>query len=166
MTSEKIEQFVAVMKRDWDERARQDAKWYINTLRRQQSEAEFDQTGVVEVDRLVLADLPLLVRGRNPRALRLLEIGCGAGRMTRHLAETFGEVVGIDVSGEMIRQARERLAGIENVQLYETNGFDFANFPDGHFDLILSIYVFQHVPSIDVIESNILAAWRGLAPGG
>src|SRR5262249_52891321 len=56
--------------------------------------------------------------------------------------------------------------GIENVQLYETNGFDFANFPDGHFDLILSIYVFQHVPSIDVIESNILDAWRVLAPGG
>src|SRR5262249_45620433 len=39
-------------------------------------------------------------------------------------------------------------------------------FQDDHFDLILSIYVFQHVPSVDVIESNILDAWRVLAPGG
>src|SRR5262245_38306378 len=166
MTSENAEQYVAMMKRDWDERARQDAKWYINTLRRQQSEEEFDQTGRVEVQRLVWADLALLTCGRDPHALRVLEIGCGAGRMTRHLAATFGEVVGVDVSGEMISQARERLSGIENVRLQETNGIDFANFPDGHFDLILSVYVFQHVPSANVIESIILDAWRVLAPGG
>lgn len=155
-----------MMKHDWDDRARQDAKWFINTLRFQQSEEEFDQTGYFEVKRLVLAELPLLTAGRDPKTLRLLEIGCGCGRMLRHLAEIFGEVVGVDVSGEMIRQARERLSGVGNVQLYETSGVDFSDLPDEHFDLILSAYVFQHVPSAAVIQSNLDEAWRVLKRGG
>ncbi|MCI0525521.1 MAG: methyltransferase domain-containing protein [Acidobacteria bacterium] len=158
--------FTQAMKRDWDERALKDAKWFINSLRLGQSEEEFDQSGVVEIERLVLADLPLLAQGRDPKSLRVLEIGCGAGRMTKHLAAVFGEVAGVDVSGEMIRQARARLAGIANARLYETSGVDFAIFPDEEFDLILSAYVFQHVPSAEVIASNIHEAWRVLKPGG
>ena len=155
-----------VMKREWDDRAHQDARWFINTLRFQQTEEEFDRTGVVEVDRLVLSDLGLLTQYRDPKSLRLLEIGCGMGRMTKHLAKVFGEVVGTDVSGEIIRQANERLAGIDNIRLYETNGIDFAFLPDKSFDLILSAYVFQHVPSAEVIASNLREAWRLLKPGG
>jgi len=34
--------------------------------------------------------------------MRVLEIGCGAGRLTRALAKLFGEVHGVDVSGEMV----------------------------------------------------------------
>lgn len=155
-----------VMKRDWDERARQDARWFINSLRVQQTDDEFDGTGRVEVERLVLADLDLLTGRRDPRTLSLLEIGCGAGRMTRHLAGIFGHVTGVDVSGEMIRQAGVRLAGIENVKLIETSGVDFRQLPDESFDLIISAYVFQHVPSVDVIDSNLRDAWRVLKPGG
>lgn len=161
-----LQDFAYLMKHDWDDRARQDAKWFINTLRFQQTDDEFDQTGAFEVGRLLMVDLPLLTGKRDPGSLRVLEIGCGAGRMTKHLAKIFGEVVGVDVSGEMIRQARERLAGIENVQLHETSGVDFAVLPDQHFDLILSAYVFQHVPSADVIQSNLEDAWRVLTPGG
>lgn len=155
-----------VMKRDWDERARQDARWFINSLRVRQSDEEFDGTGRIEVERLVLADLDLLTCRRDPRTLSLLEIGCGAGRMTRHLAGIFGHVAGVDVSGEMIRQAGERLAGVENVRLIETSGVDFKQFPNESFDLIISAYVFQHVPSVDVIDSNLRDAWRVLKPGG
>jgi ubiquinone/menaquinone biosynthesis C-methylase UbiE len=161
-----LRDFAQAMKQDWDERARTDAKWFINSLRLGQSEEEFDQSGVVEIERLVLADLPLLAQGRDPKSLRVLEIGCGAGRMTKHLAAVFGEVAGVDVSGEMIRQARARLAGIANARLYETSGVDFAIFPDEEFDLILSAYVFQHVPSAEIIASNLREAWRVLKPGG
>jgi ubiquinone/menaquinone biosynthesis C-methylase UbiE len=163
---QELQEFAFLMKHDWDDRARQDAKWFINTLRFQQTEEEFDQTGAFEVERLVKADLPLLVKGRDPKSLRVLEIGCGAGRMTKHLANLFGEVVGVDVSGEMIGQARERLRDTVNVQLHETSGVDFAALPDGHFDLILSAYVFQHVPSAAVIRSNLEDAWRVLKPNG
>lgn len=163
---EDLQEIAHVMKRDWDDRAHHDARWFINTFRFQQTEEEFDRSGIIDVERLVLANLSLLTQNRDPKSLRVLDIGCGIGRMTKHLAKVFGEVVGVDVSGEMIRQARERLAGIDNVELYETNGVDLSIFPDESFDLVLSAYVFQHVPSVDIITSNLCEAWRVLRRGG
>ncbi len=161
-----LQDFAYLMKHEWNDRARQDAKWFINTLRLQQTEEEFDQTGAFEVHRLVMVDLPLLTGRRDPKTLHVLEIGCGAGRMTKHLATVFGEVTGVDVSGEMIRQARERLAALGNAQCYETSGVDFSMLADESFDLILSAYVFQHVPSAAVIRSNLDDGWRVLKTGG
>jgi SAM-dependent methyltransferase len=154
------------MKRDWDERACEDAKWYINCAKHGQTEEEFDTTGLAEVRRFVTSVLTLLVGDRDPHSVRMLEIGCGIGRMTKHLAGMFGEVHATDVSAEMIRQARERLQPYPNVHLYETNGSDFAELPDESFDLIFSAYVFQHVPSKEIILSNIRDAYRLLKPGG
>jgi ubiquinone/menaquinone biosynthesis C-methylase UbiE len=162
---EQLLDLAQVMKREWDERARLDAKWFINTLRFQQSEEEFDRSGAIEVERILGEDLKLLTQRSDPKSLRLLEIGCGLGRMTRHLAKIFGEVVGTDVSGEMIKQARQRLFDLKNVQLHETNGVDLAAFPDESFDFILAARVFQHVPSPQVIASNVSEAWRVLKAG-
>ncbi|HZS09834.1 MAG TPA: methyltransferase domain-containing protein [Blastocatellia bacterium] len=154
------------MKRDWDERARQNAKWFINTVRQEQSDAEFDETGAFEMRQWVLPELTLLTQGRDPKTLKLLEVGCGIGRMTRHLAALFGEVCATDVSGEMIRRARERSGNLPNTSFRETNGVDFAGLPDDYFDIVFSVYVFQHVPSREVIRANIRDAYRVLKPGG
>jgi len=154
------------MKRDWDDRARQNAKWFINPPRFQQTDAEFDDTGASAVERLIMEDLDLLAGGRDPLSLRVLELGCGIGRMTKFLAAAFGEVYATDVSGEMIRQALDRLAGQSNVQLFETSGYDFANLPNEYFDLVFSASVFQHVPSADIIASNLRDAYRVLRTGG
>ena len=116
------------MKEDWNARARRNARWFINTVHHRQADGEFDRTGRLEVKRLVRADLPLLTRGRDPRRLRLLEIGCGIGRMTRALAEIFGEVYATDVSGEMIRRGQRRVRDCPNVVFSETNGVDFRSF--------------------------------------
>lgn len=155
-----------MMKRDWDERARANSKWYINTVRMDQSEDEFDATGLNEINTLILPELVLMTEGRDPKELKFLEIGCGIGRMTKHLAAIFGEVHSTDVSGEMIRQARERLGHLPNVHLHETSGVDFAALPDDYFDVAFSAYVFQHVPSKKVIASNIREAYRVVKPGG
>ena len=61
------------MKNDWNARACENPRWYINTVKRTQSDQEFDEGGVREVEALVVADLPFLTRGRDPRSLRLLE---------------------------------------------------------------------------------------------
>jgi len=161
-----LQDFAHEMKRDWDERARQNAKWFINTGKLQQSDKEFDASGKVEVERLVLADLPLLTHGRDPKSMQVLEIGCGLGRMTRYLAEVFGEVYATDVSPEMIKQAAGRLPGLTNVRLCETDGVDFAALPSNHFDIVFSAYVFQHVPSAEVIRANLADGYRVLKPGG
>jgi ubiquinone/menaquinone biosynthesis C-methylase UbiE len=161
-----MDRHLSEMKLEWDKRAAEEAKWYINTLSRNQTDEEFDASGLVEVERLILSELALLTGGRNAKDLRLLEIGCGIGRMTRHLAGIFGEVYGVDVSAEMICQAKARLQGLDNVSLCETNGVDFALFPEAFFDLAFSAYVFQHIPSAEIIASNIVDALRALKPGG
>jgi ubiquinone/menaquinone biosynthesis C-methylase UbiE len=161
-----LQDFVHAMKHDWDERARQGAKWFINPPKLQQSDEEFEASGRLEIDRLIRAELSLLTGGRDPKQLRLLEIGCGIGRMTRYLAELFGEVYATDVSEEMIRQAQQRLQGIANIRFYETNGCDFAELPSDYFDLAFSAYVYQHVPSAEVIRASLSDAYRVLKPGG
>ena len=164
--SESLTPFADVMKRDWDQRARENARWYINTLRLDQSEEEFDRSGERDVAGLIGSDLPLLCDWRASTDLRLLEIGCGIGRMSRHLAPLFQEVTSIDVSGEMIRQAKTRLADIPNLHFHETSGIDLALFPDESFDVVFCAYVFQHVPSAEAIEANLREAFRVLRPRG
>jgi SAM-dependent methyltransferase len=161
-----LDNFAQDMKRDWNHRARENARWFINTVRLDQSEDEFDKTGGNEINALIAPELSLMTQGRDPKSLRFLEIGCGIGRMTKHLASIFGEVHATDVSGEMIAQARERLRHLPNARLYETSGVDFAALPDNYFDIAFSAYVFQHMPSKDVIRSNILEAYRVVKPGG
>jgi len=154
------------MKRDWNDRARENAKWYVNTAKLDQTEEEFDASGAREMEILVLPELSLMTQSRDPKLLEFLEIGCGVGRMTKHLAAIFGEVHSTDVSGEMIAQARERLCEFPNVHFHETSGIDFAALQDDYFDVVFSAYVFQHVPDKEVIVSNIRDAWRVTRPGG
>jgi ubiquinone/menaquinone biosynthesis C-methylase UbiE len=161
-----INELAAEMKRDWNERAHENAKWFINTFKTEQTEEEFAASCLNDIQLGVFGLLDALTWRRNPRQLRLLEIGCGIGRMTGHLAEIFGEVHGVDVSGEMVRQGRERLRHLPNVHFHECNGVNFAEFPDDHFDVIFSAYVFQHVPAHEIICANIRDAYRVLAPGG
>ena len=51
------------------------------------------------------ADLPFY-RNRIKAHSRVLELGCGSGRLCRHLAATGAEITGIDLSLPMLRQAR------------------------------------------------------------
>ena len=161
-----LEDWSRLMKRDWDERARNNAKWFINQSGLQQSDSEFDKSGAAAVEQLVVYDLDLLTGPSHSSELRVLELGSGIGRMTRFLAELFCEVHATDVSGEMIRQAQERLADLSNVHFHETSGYDFARLPSDSFDLVFSAFVFEHVPSPEIIRSNLRDAFRVLKPGG
>ncbi len=141
--------------------------WFANkagTLK--QSDEAFYESGAAEIRRVVLDDLDLVTRGRDPKTIRVLEMGCGIGRMTKALAAIFGEVHATDVSGEMISRARERLSTVENAYFYETNGYDLSELPDEHFDIVLSAFVFQHIPIEEIIRSNLSEALRVLRPDG
>ncbi|MEI9813752.1 MAG: class I SAM-dependent methyltransferase [Acidobacteriota bacterium] len=105
------------MQRDWQQRAQQDAEHYVYTRDPSSDGLDFDASGLANYRQLVQPYLPVLLRGRAPDRARVLEIGCGVGRMTRWFAEHFAEVHGIDVAPEMIAKARERLAAYPNVHL-------------------------------------------------
>ena len=99
------EQQLQKMRDDWDHRARENARYYVNTAARDWNDEEFFASGEKNVAEQILNDLGNICQDKPPDEMRVLEIGCGAGRVTRALAKTFGEVHAVDVSGEMVRQA-------------------------------------------------------------
>jgi SAM-dependent methyltransferase len=76
------------MRRDWNERALQDAEYFVYTRNPAAGAADFDSSGRANYDQLLRPYLPLLLNGADARDCRVLEIGCGVGRMTRWFAET------------------------------------------------------------------------------
>jgi SAM-dependent methyltransferase len=148
------------MRADWNQRASEDAYYYVAFGRRDQDDEEFFSTASDVVKGLVW-DLKR-VRGRDAA----LEIGCGPGRLMRPLAEHFTEIHGVDVSDEMIKLAKERLRNTPNAHPHVTSGADLSQFPDDKFDFVYSYAVFQHIPSRDVVFSYLREARRVLKPGG
>lgn len=154
------------MRSDWDRRAQVNLRHYILDCREHWTEDEFLQSGEVSVQELILTDMEDICQGMDPREMRVLEIGCGAGRVTRALARLFGEVHGVDVSGEMIAEASRVLAGLPNAHVYQNNGMDLEVLGVGEltFDFAFSMCVFHHIPSKAIIESYISEVGKRLRP--
>jgi len=148
------------MREDWNQRASEDAYYYVAFGRREQDDEEFFATAA-DVVRGLTAELKRL--GRRAAAL---EIGCGPGRLMRPMSRHFGEIHGVDVSDEMIRLANERLRDVPNAHPQVTAKSDLAMFPDAKFDFVYSYAVFQHIPSREVVFGYLREAWRVLKPGG
>lgn len=82
-----------------------------------------------------------------PAGARVLDVGCGNGWATRLLAEqaSAGRAVGIDISDDMIRLARESSAGIDNLEFHVASAerlpFDDESFT--HAFSMESIYYYE-----------------------
>jgi SAM-dependent methyltransferase len=148
------------MRADWNERAREDAHYYVAFGRRGQADEEFFASAA-DVVRALESDLPRL----RSRAAAL-EIGCGPGRLMRPLARHFGEIYGVDVSDRMVRLAAAKLRDVPNAHPRHAPGSDLSGFPDESFDFVYSYAVFQHIPSRDVVWGYLREARRVLRPGG
>ena len=154
------------MRMDWNARARENARHYVATGREDWSDDDFFASGRTAVQSEILTDMANICQGQDPKQMRVLEIGCGAGRLTRALADIFGEVHAVDVSDEMILQAERALADKPNAHVYLNNGEDLCVLPPVTFDFAFSYIVFQHIPSLHVIESYVREVQRVLRPGG
>ncbi len=75
------------------------------------------------------------------------------------------EIVGIDVSREMVARSAQWLAGVPNVTTRESSGVDLADFEDGSFDLVYSYVAIQHMPR-PVFHRYLAEAHRVLRDGG
>ena len=161
-----LEQQLENMRRDWDARARENARFYVATGRTDWTDEEFFASGEMAVAEEILTDMTNICQGKEPSAMRVLEIGCGAGRITRALANMFGEVHAVDISAEMVTQARKALAGRPHAHVYQNNGCDLSVVPPLQFDFAFSAIVFQHIPSREIIENYVREVHRLLRPGG
>ena len=150
------------MRRDWNERAREDANYYVAFGRRGQDDAEFFATAA-DLMRSMQTELKRLPGSARRSAL---EIGCGPGRLLRPASAFFTDIHGVDVSDEMVRLAAARLQDIPHAHVHSTSGSDLAIFKDDGFDFVYSYAVFQHIPSRDVVFEYLREAYRVLRPGG
>ena len=161
----RLPKLLSKMERDWDARARENFRYYIATAKTDWAEQEFLETGRTTIEQCILTDLWNVCGERDPKQMRVLEIGCGAGRLTKALAEVFGEVHGVDVSGEMISEAQNTLKETANAFVYRNNGMDLTVLPDVTFDFAFSYLVFQHIPSQVVMQNYFHEVSRRLQPG-
>jgi SAM-dependent methyltransferase len=151
------------MRAYWDAKARENAMFFIHSSLdyTRTDEAEFWASGPDNLDRT----LDPFSRTIGPTD-RVIEIGCGIGRLTRAIADRAAHVVGVDVSSEMVDRAREALADVANVELVLGNGVDLSGVADASMDVAYSFIVFQHIPDPKVTCRYIEEIGRVLRPGG
>jgi SAM-dependent methyltransferase len=165
------------MRKDWDRRAAENARFFVATGKQEWSDEEFYASGREAFEQHISSDLENVCQGRDPRAMSVLEIGCGAARVTLALASFFGRVYGVDISRRMVRLARRALKDSPNARVFRNNGKDLSalrahwwnRFGIGEtiqVDFAFSYIVFQHIPSREIIENYVREVNRLLRMGG
>ena len=98
---------------------------------------------------------------------RILSLGCGDGSIERRLAPRVAEIVGIDLSGVAIRQAREKCAaaGLRNVTFRVADAGSLPKQELGQFDVVAA-FAFLHHLKDDQISETLRASRERLRPGG
>lgn len=92
---------------------------------------------------LAYRDLPTII-GEHVRGRRALDFGCGAGRSTRFLRQLGFDAVGVDISRHMLAQARKR---DPEGDYRLVQGGDLGEVAAGTYDLVLSAFTFDNVPT-------------------
>jgi ubiquinone/menaquinone biosynthesis C-methylase UbiE len=137
-----------VIRQHWDRRARS-------------FDDEVGHGLVNDSQRLAWLDILSRIAGRAP--IRVLDVGCGTGFVACRFAELGHIVTGIDLSAQMIDQARRKAtqAGLQiELQVGDAVGLDLA---DETYDLVVARHVIWNLPHPD----RAVAEWlRVLRPGG
>lgn len=152
----------ARMRAYWDERARVNAAWYVDTT------LDFEQPDMERFfasGERIVADHYVDGLATPSRHDLAVEIGSGLGRICRALREHFDHVVGIDIAPEMVAQARE-LVTAEGIEFRVGDGTTLTDVADASVDLVFTFTVFQHIPDPTVVEGYIAEVGRVLRPGG
>jgi ubiquinone/menaquinone biosynthesis C-methylase UbiE len=111
---------------------------------------------------LAYRDLPAIisthVKGRNA-----IDFGCGTGRSTRFLQQLGFDTIGVDIAEDMINIAREK--DPKGIYRLIDDG-DLSPFKRNAYDLILSVFTFDNIPTMEK-KMKILREMRSLLkPGG
>jgi len=144
-------------RRDWDRRALQDARGFTAS-HDHETEEKFVQSG--ERDGEVLFEFSRLAG--DCRHDRVLEIGCGIGRLLQYMIRHFDVVTGVDVSPEMLRKARGNVGKRKNVE-FRLGEIEHLPVADNSVDVIMSNCVINLSPDKPAVFRE---AFRVLKAGG
>jgi len=94
---------------------------------------------------LAFRDIPAIIK-RHVQGTKALDFGCGTGRSTRFLEGLGFDTMGIDISEPMLAQARER--DPDGIYRLVPDG-NLDELESGAYDLILSAFTFDNIPTMD-----------------
>lgn len=98
---------------------------------------------------------------------KILEIGCGIGRLIGPLREIYAQVDGVDISEKMVEYSKEYLSDArQNGTIYVNDGMSFPMLQDNTYDFVYSMITFQHIRSYSVVKSYLQETMRVLKNGG
>lgn len=98
---------------------------------------------------------------------RILDLGCTVGHSTLPYVDAFpgAEVHGLDVGAPVLRYAHARAESLGKPVRFSQQNAEQTNFPDGHFDLIVS-HILLHETSHLALRKIMRECHRLLAPAG
>ena len=97
--------------------------------------------------------------------MRVLDLGCGLGKMAEMLHDKVKEYYGVDISDGAIEICKKRNQDKKNAFFFSNNGFDLRDFDDNYFDFVFSIVTFQHIKR-DIIIGYLKEIVRVLKDDG
>ena len=98
--------------------------------------------------------------GLLKKDLRILEIGCGAGRLTNYLIRKGFDAIGFDISETLINEGHSRYP---DTMIFIASGGEDMPLKDSFFGIVLSFDVLEHIPDVDAHLSEVR---RVLKSGG
>jgi len=99
--------------------------------------------------------------GLEPTRARVLDIGCSTGILTRHYAESFGDVVGVDIDDGAVEWAESNRSA-SNIEYRVGDSMELP-FADCEFDVVTCTHIYEHVPDAQRMLDEI---FRVLKRGG
>jgi SAM-dependent methyltransferase len=134
------------------------ATFFDSEVESEWSSKEYGRNELMKVQRI-------LATGAVQEGSRVIEPGCGTGRLTKIIAETIGPrgvVLASDISAKMVEKARQRLDGYSNVRL-TCGTIEDATLDPASFDAVICHNVFPHFDEKTRIVSLLRSA---LKPAG
>ena len=154
--------WAALLKSNWNRRGESPSRdFYVASHVGWQDSERWDQQAAVDTA-MILSELDADWLARA----RVLEMGCGVGRLVPHLLAATASYTGLDIAGSMVEEARQRCREHAEARFFESDGTSVPEAArDRSYDLAIALAVFIHCPKqvIELLMRDILAV---LAPGG
>ncbi|MFP4497182.1 MAG: class I SAM-dependent methyltransferase [Vulcanimicrobiota bacterium] len=114
----------------------------------------------IMINNLVISQLP-------PTCSKILDFGCGNGRLVEALAETSAEeITGVDISKNMLKYARKKDYGKTKVRFKKIPPTPPCKLKKNFYDAVTCTWVFQHIGDDQVVGQILRQLYRSIIPGG
>lgn len=111
---------------------------------------------------LAYRDLPKIIF-EHIKGREVIDFGCGTGRSTKFLRKLGFNTIGVDIAEDMLKKARE-LDPTGDYRLIEEG--DLSQFEDNAYDLALSAFTFDNIPTMEKKVKNFRELGRVLKNTG